>query len=155
MAVQPEHAAVVGGAGKGPNSRSIAKPKDSSRPSSPGGAEICKPAGVPVLSNPMGKASAAHIHAVDVTAQHSTAFASHRQYCEAQWGMQVLHARATIDDPVQHSKSKCSTHMVIVGSGQHSRVSAVCDLGDCSTALACAASPEFAVQQACKLQQKL
>lgn len=43
----------------GPKILSIANPKDNMRPSSPGGAEICKPAGVPVLSRPMGNASAA------------------------------------------------------------------------------------------------
>jgi len=57
--VQPEQAAVVGGGGMGPNILSMAKPSDSMRPSLPGGAEICMPAGVPVLSIPIGNASAA------------------------------------------------------------------------------------------------
>ena len=50
---------MVGGGGMGPKILSIANPKDNMRPSSPGGAEICKPAGVPVLSKPIGNASAA------------------------------------------------------------------------------------------------
>jgi len=50
---------VVGGGGMGPNILSMARPSDSMRPSWPGGAEICMPAGVPVLSIPIGKASAA------------------------------------------------------------------------------------------------
>ena len=50
---------MVGGAGMGPNILSMARPRDSMRPSWPGGAEICMPAGVPVLSIPIGNASAA------------------------------------------------------------------------------------------------
>lgn len=60
LETQPLQPATVGGGARGPNSRSSCRPMLMSRPSCPAGAASCNPYGCPVLSNPMGKASAAY-----------------------------------------------------------------------------------------------
>lgn len=60
LETQPLQPATVGGGARVPKSLSSCRPMLISKPSCPAGAAICNPYGCPVLSSPMGKASAAY-----------------------------------------------------------------------------------------------